>query len=242
MPNKPQIGGSFGGFIAVVVVLAVVIVAACIAVFILLRRNISDADRANRRQRRYQHSALPTTSSSRSEFDYTASSQPQPKGGIGATVRRLLGYGPSKPSVSGSTPSRSRRASSGWQQADSGDEWDASIMPSIQQGQADLETGAKSLSFTDISTHPASIVTSFVPPNPNPKPRNSNSVPSPASTLPTVETYVPSSFTEQAPLRTGSPEPMSGITSDTQSPAGTSTDSSGRKPSFPGGTRFHEEL
>lgn len=208
------------GFIAVIVVLSFVVLVACTAVFILLRRNITDAERLARRQRRYQ----PTSSSSHSEFDYNQSSQPNASSkGLFSGISRLFTRNPSSNST---LPQYIRtRNGSGWQQADSGDEWDVSEYPSIQQS-------------TQVSNHPASIA-----------PHGLRSAGAPAAisrntTTQASQANLPFIETKQTDDdRVASPEPMSGISPTTTNAytPGNSTDSSkGARNSS--GTKFIEQL
>ncbi|KAI0823901.1 hypothetical protein BC628DRAFT_1324004 [Trametes gibbosa] len=50
--TRPEIGGSFGGFVAVVVVLAVIFLASCIGIFILLRNHEPTPHERSRRRAR----------------------------------------------------------------------------------------------------------------------------------------------------------------------------------------------
>ncbi|OAX39477.1 hypothetical protein K503DRAFT_855999 [Rhizopogon vinicolor AM-OR11-026] len=105
----PEIGGSQGGFIGLVVALSVLILICCIAVFLLLRNHEpSEQDRAARRERyhrRYDRREHNTTSTQ----------------GISSFGEKLRGMW-AKGSSSGR--SGSRRGGRGWIQAGSGDEWE----------------------------------------------------------------------------------------------------------------------
>ncbi|KAF9220148.1 hypothetical protein BS17DRAFT_787970 [Gyrodon lividus] len=104
----PEIDGSQGGFIALVVALSVLIVVCCAAVFYLLSHHEpSEQDRAIRRERYRHHreerdvgSGLPSTSS---------------LGSLGDKLKRMW----RKKSGGG------RRGGRGWIQAGSGDEWES---------------------------------------------------------------------------------------------------------------------
>ncbi|KAI0628781.1 hypothetical protein C8Q77DRAFT_1067210 [Trametes polyzona] len=97
--SRPEIGGSFGGFIAVVVVLAVIFLSSCIGIFFLLRNH--DPTPYERRLRRARAR----------ERDFSSEAPIGPPG-IRERLARLFG-----------------RRSAGWIKAsegDDGDEWDAS--------------------------------------------------------------------------------------------------------------------
>jgi len=60
--NVPKIGGSVGGFIALVVFLILIILASCTAIFFLLRDHSQhDEERARRRPSRYQPASNPSS-------------------------------------------------------------------------------------------------------------------------------------------------------------------------------------
>lgn len=101
----PEIGGSQGGFIGLVVALSVLILICCIAVFFLLRNyEPSEQDRAARRERYHRNR-------DRQEHDSTP--------GSSSFGDKLRGMWANK-WTSGSR----RRGGRGWIQAGSGDEWE----------------------------------------------------------------------------------------------------------------------
>ncbi|KAJ3800733.1 hypothetical protein GGU11DRAFT_772205 [Lentinula aff. detonsa] len=110
--GEPKIGGSVGGFIALVVSLILVIIIACTATFFLLRQETRDEETATRRRRRYRPAPPssyvydPSSTPSRSWF---ASLKDMLSGGIGSVSYNAA---------------RKMKAHDGWVQAGSGDEWD----------------------------------------------------------------------------------------------------------------------
>jgi len=118
----PKIGGSEGGFIAIVVCLVLVIVASCTAVFFLLRTHPSDQNRAYRdrqRGRRHRHQAVPSSAS----YDYsnynnysTSPTAANPQ----SLQRKLAGM-----FRFGAKEQGSRAGGGGWVRTGSGDEWDS---------------------------------------------------------------------------------------------------------------------
>ncbi|KAL0062478.1 hypothetical protein AAF712_010611 [Marasmius tenuissimus] len=125
----PQIAGSSGGFIALIVCLVMVIAVSCTAIFFLLRdHEPTDAERAARRQRRYTHQTVPSSSS----YMYDPSSTPSKKG-LWAKVVGVF----DKNTTGSSTSTKNRKkngkgtdgvaGSAGWIQAGSGDEWDSEM-------------------------------------------------------------------------------------------------------------------
>ncbi|KAG2135180.1 uncharacterized protein EDB93DRAFT_1092468 [Suillus bovinus] len=104
----PEIGGSQGGFIGLVVALSVLILICCIAVFFLLRNHEpSEQDRISRRER-YRRNR------DNQENDSTA--------GRSFFGDKLRGMWPDK--WSSRSRSGGRRGGRGWIQAGSGDEWE----------------------------------------------------------------------------------------------------------------------
>ncbi|KAG2127323.1 hypothetical protein BD769DRAFT_763387 [Suillus cothurnatus] len=107
----PEIGGSQGGFIGLVVALSVLILICCIAVFFLLRNHEpSDQDRTARRERyRRNHD--------NQEYDSTAVTLGHSS--FGDKLRGMWADRHSSGNRSGG-----RRGGRGWIQAGSGDEWE----------------------------------------------------------------------------------------------------------------------
>ncbi|KAJ3719936.1 hypothetical protein C8R42DRAFT_672202 [Lentinula raphanica] len=112
--GEPKIGGSVGGFIALVVCLILVIIIASTATFLLLRQEIHDEATATRRRRRHQHQAAPPSS-----YVYDPSSTPS-KSWLASVKAR---FSSSVGSISYSA-ARKIKSHDGWVQAGSGDEWD----------------------------------------------------------------------------------------------------------------------
>ncbi|KAK0210154.1 hypothetical protein DFS33DRAFT_261936 [Desarmillaria ectypa] len=109
--GSPKIGGSVGGFIALVVSLSLIILISCIAIFFLLREGEpSDEERAARR-RRYRQQAL--------EYTYGPTSSPQSS------------WSSKVKSIFGGNSGSSKGSKRGWVQAGSGDEWESE---SIEEG------------------------------------------------------------------------------------------------------------
>jgi len=114
--GEPKIGGSVGGFIALVVCLILVIIVACTAIIFLLRHDSSEAGQRARRQRRYHHQ--PDLSSS--SYTYDPSSSPS-KSWFASLQGMFTG-------AAGSVrynAARRMKNRDGWLQA-TGDEWDDS--------------------------------------------------------------------------------------------------------------------
>lgn len=98
--NLPKIGGSFGGFIALVVCLATIVVFACIAIFILLYKFKPDP---------YERQYRQTTFGKRESSIYEVPLGPH---GMRAKFKNLIGLGKKR---------------EGWVRANDGsEEWDAS--------------------------------------------------------------------------------------------------------------------
>ncbi|KAJ3999684.1 hypothetical protein F5050DRAFT_876371 [Lentinula boryana] len=112
--GEPKIGGSVGGFIALVVSLILVIIIACTATFFLLRQETRDEETATRRRRRYRHQAAPPSS-----YVYDPSSTPSRS--WFASLKDMLSGGIGSVSYNAA---RKMKAHDGWVQAGSGDEWD----------------------------------------------------------------------------------------------------------------------
>ncbi|KAG0701673.1 hypothetical protein DFH29DRAFT_925393 [Suillus ampliporus] len=109
----PEIGGSQGGFIGLVVALSVLILICCIAVFFLLRNHEpSEQDRAARRERYRRHLE-------REEHDTTAASP-----GFSSFGDKLRGMWADRHSNGSRSRGGGRRGGRGWIQAGSGDEWE----------------------------------------------------------------------------------------------------------------------
>lgn len=107
----PEIGGSQGGFIGLVVALSVLILICCIAVFFLLRNHEpSEQDRTARRERYHRNR-------DHQEHDSTATT-PGPSS-FGDKIREMWADRRSNGGRSGG-----RRGGRGWIQAGSGDEWE----------------------------------------------------------------------------------------------------------------------
>ncbi|KAG2121919.1 hypothetical protein DEU56DRAFT_833214 [Suillus clintonianus] len=109
----PEIGGSQGGFIGLVVGLSVLILICCIAVFFLLRNyEPSEQERAARRERYRSHR-------DHQEYDSTAASA-----GLSSFGDKLRGMWADRRSSGSRSRSGGRRGGRGWIQAGSGDEWE----------------------------------------------------------------------------------------------------------------------
>ncbi|KAJ4486151.1 hypothetical protein J3R30DRAFT_3444619 [Lentinula aciculospora] len=112
--GEPKIGGSVGGFIALVVCLILVIIVACTATYFLLREEIYDEENATRRRRRYHHHAT-----SPSAFTYDPSSTPSK-----SWLASLKGMFSGRMGSARYNATRRMKSRDGWVQANSGDEWD----------------------------------------------------------------------------------------------------------------------
>ncbi|TRM68139.1 hypothetical protein BD626DRAFT_565000 [Schizophyllum amplum] len=124
----PKIGGSEGGFIALVVVLSLIVLALCTAVFILLRdHSPSDDERRNRRSHRYQAPAPNFDFKYSPAADMASATAPAPS--VLDRLRRLI-------------PGRKRSPEAtrmrGWVQT-AGDEWDDDV--------SDLRHGRKDTAY-----------------------------------------------------------------------------------------------
>ncbi|PCH38583.1 hypothetical protein WOLCODRAFT_161681 [Wolfiporia cocos MD-104 SS10] len=116
----PEIGGSRGGFIALVVILATIFVSCCVAVFFLLRdHNPTPYERELRRARRLQR---------RETGSYEV---PGGRPGLKGRLARLFG----------------RRQAEGWVRAGDGDEWDAADEP-VRPAAGDVREYSRPESFT----------------------------------------------------------------------------------------------
>jgi hypothetical protein len=110
--GEPKIGGSVGGFIALVVCLILVIVVACASIFFLIRQDSSEEQqRARQRQLRYQHQPVLSSSS----YTYDPSSTPS-KSWL-ASLQGIF------PGTTRYNAVRRMKGRDGWIQA-TGDEWE----------------------------------------------------------------------------------------------------------------------
>ncbi|KAH7880730.1 uncharacterized protein C8R40DRAFT_1081591 [Lentinula edodes] len=112
--GEPKIGGSVGGFIALVVCLILVIIIACTATFFLLRLERFEEAIASRHRRRLQHQTTQPSSyiyqpSSTPSKSWLASLKGVFSGGLDS-IRHSAG--------------RRMKGRDGWIQAGLGDEWD----------------------------------------------------------------------------------------------------------------------
>ncbi|KAK0455186.1 uncharacterized protein EV420DRAFT_587356 [Desarmillaria tabescens] len=240
--GTPKIGGSVGGFIALVVGLSLIILISCIAIFFLLREGEpSDEERAARR-RRYRQQAL--------EYTYGPTASPQSS------------WSSKVKSVFGGTTSSSKGSKRGWVQAGSGDEWESeSIIDEAEGRHPDLsQRGSMQITYSpplDAPFHPplqpsesASSVrfdTQGVPVLPY---LRSLSSPSPHPSLPNIHSRI-SSPTPSDPLspvhdRVVSPEPIAPAHIDSPVEHHEGRKSSGQSATsvrtFNGGTKFLEAL
>jgi hypothetical protein len=122
----PNIKGSRGGFIALIVCLSVLVVGICIAVFILLRdHEPTDEERDVRQQLSRRHREQQSESSS--PFTYNPSSTNPPT--LTQKIGGIFGMAADDNNRTSKTRSRSgshrNRAGQGWIQARSGDDWDS---------------------------------------------------------------------------------------------------------------------
>ncbi|KAJ3855932.1 hypothetical protein EV368DRAFT_79166 [Lentinula lateritia] len=112
--GEPKIGGSVGGFIALVVCLILVIIIACTATFFLLRLERFEEAIASRRRRRFQHQTAQPSS-----YIYHPSSTPS-KSWLASLKGMFSGGLDSIKHGAG----RRMKGRDGWIQAGLGDEWD----------------------------------------------------------------------------------------------------------------------
>lgn len=132
----PKIGGSFGGFIALVVGLSLIILISCISIFIILQRegHALDEEREIRR-RRYQQQAL--------EYTYGPTPTPSAQSSWSSKIKSVFG------GKSGSDNGLKR----GWMQAGSGDDWESEP---IEEGRHSLH-GSMQMTYSpppDAPFHP----------------------------------------------------------------------------------------
>lgn len=242
-----------------------VILVSCTAVFYILRNHPpSDNERANRRQRnRYQHQSVPTLSS----FNYNNSSTPSQS--LSGSLGRMFGIkGRSDDSNrNDGTKVKMGKGGQGWVQAGSGDEWDDDSgderrrtegLPQLREVSGQVpQVGLspafdKPFSTTIFSSYPTSESNSSDRVDLHALPGLSykdGQSPSPQSTLPNIHTQISSASSSgapsPAPIRTASPEPIPGSSTDNLA------DKDGRKFStqsvvsvrtFQGGTKFIESL
>lgn len=210
--ETPQIGGSSAGFIALVVCLVMIIVVSCSAIFYLLKYNDpSDAERGARRQRRYAHQSVPSSS-----YTYDPSSTPS-KGWFNK-VTSIFNKRTSGSSTSSKGRKNGKRGdglkvklgssnSSGWVQAGSGDEWDSGD-DGVGGGNRtrDMATAGASPLFTP-NPYSHTVDSPFVPPRESLSSTyldsHSNHV-SPSS-------YGPTSSSQAPPLPPGAHDPSSSV-------------------------------
>ncbi|KAK0229086.1 hypothetical protein EDD85DRAFT_957500 [Armillaria nabsnona] len=239
--GTPKIGGSVGGFIALVVGLSLIILISCIAIFLLLREGRSSDEERAARRRRYRQQAL--------EYTYGPTASPQPAS-WSSKVRSVFGGN------SGSGKGSKR----GWVQAGSGDEWETE---SIEEGRLhpDIsQRGSMQMTYSpplDAPFHPplqpsesASSVRFDIQSVPVLPYLRTLSSPSPLSSLPNIHSRI-SSPTPSDPLspvhdRVVSPEPiaLAHVDSPIEHHEGRklSDQSATSVRTFNGGTKFLEAL
>ncbi|KAK7438376.1 hypothetical protein VKT23_017987 [Stygiomarasmius scandens] len=130
--DVPRIGGSFGGFVALVVCLSLIIIAACTAIYFILRHDNdlpsrsttnSDPERATRRNKYHHHTPVPSSSYVYGESTSTPSrTWLAALGGMFSGASSVKGHSRGPTSSSEAGPRSKSRG--GWMQAASGDEWD----------------------------------------------------------------------------------------------------------------------
>ncbi|KAF9266560.1 hypothetical protein L218DRAFT_985672 [Marasmius fiardii PR-910] len=166
--ETPEIGGSSAGFIALVVCLVVIIVVSCTAIFFLLKHNDpSDAERAARRQRRYAHQSLPSSSS----YTYDPSSSPH-KGWLSKVTdifnKKTSTSSKSRKNINRGDGLKLGGSSAGWVQAGSGDEWDTEISGDEGDGRRsrtrDMVTAAGPSPLATPNPYSRGIDSPFTPP------------------------------------------------------------------------------
>ncbi|KAK0473997.1 hypothetical protein IW261DRAFT_1569364 [Armillaria novae-zelandiae] len=236
--GTPKIGGSVGGFIALVVGLSLIILISCVAIFFLLREGqSSDEERATRR-RRYRQQAL--------EYTYGPTASPQP-----------ASWSSKVKSVFGGNSSSGQGSKRGWVQAGSGDEWETE---SIEQHPGISQRGSMQMTYSpplDAPFHPplqpsesASSVPFDIQGVPILPYLTSLSSPSPRPSLPNIHSRI-SSPTPSDPLspihdRVVSPEPIAPahVDSPVEHHEGRklSDQSATSVRTFNGGTKFLEAL
>ncbi|KAH7889202.1 hypothetical protein F5I97DRAFT_1800279 [Phlebopus sp. FC_14] len=112
----PEIDGSQGGFIGLVVALSILILICCIGVFYLLQNHEpTDQERAARRERYHRQ---------RERYD-SASSIPSALGSFKEKIKRMWASTKESGDGSGGLSGSRRRGGRGWIQAGSGDEWES---------------------------------------------------------------------------------------------------------------------
>ncbi|KAL0947647.1 hypothetical protein HGRIS_013734 [Hohenbuehelia grisea] len=150
--ETPKIGGSVGGFVALVVCLVVVIIAACCAVVYLLRSRPSSEDPGIRRYR----------ANSSSTFVYKPASSPSEPMPRFSKLRALLPWSSTPPHPAESSKSATGRK--GWVRAQSGDGWAFGSDTSVETRQhckkdlAQVSVQPASLSYSPAPQH-ESVVT-----------------------------------------------------------------------------------
>ncbi|KAK0441389.1 hypothetical protein EV421DRAFT_1904847 [Armillaria borealis] len=240
--GTPKIGGSVGGFIALVVGLSLIILISCIAIFLLLREGQSSDEERAARRRRYRQQAL--------EYTYGPTASPQ-SASWSSKVRSVFG-------VNSGSGKGSKR---GWVQAGSGDEWETESLEEGRLQRPDIsQRGSMQMTYSpplDAPFHPplqpsesASSVRFDIQSVPVLPYLRSLSSPSPHPSLPNIHSRI-SSPTPSDPLspvhdRVVSPEPI--VPAHVDSPV---EHHEGRKLSeqsatsvrtFNGGTKFLEAL
>ncbi|RDB19357.1 hypothetical protein Hypma_013673 [Hypsizygus marmoreus] len=254
--ETPKIGGSFGGFIAVIVCLVLVIVVSCTAVFFLLRdQKAFDEEQARRRKRsRYHHSGSETQIPS---YEGTSTRQMW-----SARLLSFLRRGNTQNNTHSRGASRIRMKRGGlhgWVQTGSGDGWDSD---------ASVERRARAVPTVVEEVHTPSPPSVYTPPRfaPTPVSRSiSDSASSvrfdlhairglpypdrhgsPQSTLPNIQSQLSISSYSPAPspvpIRTLSPEPIPEAMTLEDDTRHYVTPSGAVMRTFPGGTKFIEAL
>ncbi|SJL04942.1 uncharacterized protein ARMOST_08313 [Armillaria ostoyae] len=240
--GTPKIGGSVGGFIALVVGLSLIILISCIAIFLLLREGQSSDEERAARRRRYRQQAL--------QYTYGPTASPQPAS-WSSKVRSVFG-------VNSSSGKGSKR---GWVQAGSGDEWETESIEEGRLQHPDIsQRGSMQMTYSpplDAPFHPplqpsesASSVRFDIQSVPVLPYLRSLSSPSPHPSLPNIHSRI-SSPTPSDPLspvhdRVVSPEPIAPahVDSPIEHHEGRklSEQSATSVRTFNGGTKFLEAL
>ncbi|KAJ3890138.1 hypothetical protein GG344DRAFT_78164 [Lentinula edodes] len=146
--GEPKIGGSVGGFIALVVCLIFVIIIACTATFFLLRLERFEDAIASRHRRRLQHQTAQPSS-----YIYQPSSTPSK-----SWLASLKGMFSGGLDFIKHSAGRRMKGRDGWIQAGLGDEWDDDMqdverLRSIKLGHGQYMTHSRPL---DTPFHPPS--------------------------------------------------------------------------------------
>jgi len=120
--NLPRIGGSFGGFLAVIICLSLIVIVSCIGIFFLLRDQRANDEAQTRRSKRSRYASAPGSHIPAYDLERTYPHRP-------LSTRLAVMFG--RPDTQKNTGLNINRgntdggATHGWVRAGSSDEWEA---------------------------------------------------------------------------------------------------------------------